>query len=205
MAAQKSPLSAQTLVAQQATIKLNKTISDLNTTISNLATGATAAAELTDTIAQKEAELSALEVQFSEAKRQRQVEFDLALKEDQLSQIANVLSGQNKVVVSTEEFNKLKSDYATLQSQFNESLSKEVQAAKQAAEASKAIALRQKELEIAATNAVDKAAINSLSEKNTLLTKQVTDLQAMIAADRDARVKESVARGNPVVTVQSGK
>lgn len=198
-------LNAQTLKAQQANSKLTKTIEELSKTVATLTSGATAQAELIEAIATKEAELSALEQTFAEAKRQRQVDFELDLRADQLSKIAEVLSNQGRVAISTTELNELRTQLNTLTGNFNDKLASEVAAVKQAAEASKAAAIRQKELELAATNAEIKAQVTSLNERNALLQKQIDDYKVQIQQDREARVKEAQARGNPVVTVAGGK
>ena len=198
-------LNAQTIKAQQANTKLSKTIEELNKTVSTLTAGAVAQSELIEAIATKEAELSALEVQFAEAKRQRQVDFELDLRADQLSKVAEVLTQQGKVAIGSTELTELRSQLATLSGNFNDKLATEVAAVKQAAQAGQAAAIRQKELELAATNAEIKAQVGSLTEKNVLLSKQIEDYKLQIAQDRDARIKEAQARGNPVVTVASGK
>ncbi len=166
-------LNAQTLKAQQANTKLSKTIEELNKTVVTLTAGAVAQSELIEAIATKEAELSALEVNFAEAKRQRQVDFELDLRADQLSKVAEVLNGQGKVAIGAIELAELRSQLNTLTGNFNDKLATEVAAVKQSAEASKAAAIRQKELELAATNAATNAQVTSLTEKNVLLAKQI--------------------------------
>jgi len=146
-----------------------------------------------------------LDTQFAEEKRSRTVAFDLDLKQDAFSKVSEVLAGQSKSAIDTTELTNLRTSLQTLTDKFDDALEEEVGKVKQQAEAQKSAALRQKDLELAAASAEVKAQINSLVEKNALLTKQVEDYKAQISADRDARIKEAQARGNPVVTVASGK
>ena len=206
MAAQ-SPdaLNAQTIKAQQANTKLSKTVDELSKLAAALTGGVTAQVELTNQIAQKQAELQQLETQFQEEQRRRTVEFDLALRESQLRKVTEVLTTQGKTAIDVAELNKLRSDYTALSSNFQAELDKQTSVIRQQAEASKAAAIKTMELTLAATGAEIKAQINSLTSSNQLLQAQVNDYKQQITQDREARIKEAQARGNPVVTVASGK
>lgn len=197
--------TTQTLLASQANAKLTKTIEDLRKVIDGLAGGATAQNELIEQIAQKETELNSLENQYKEESRRRQVEFDLDLKANELAKVTEVLAKQGRVSIPVAELQKLQDDYTKLSNNFKSELEAQVATVKQQVEASKAAALKQKDLELAAASAAEKAQISSLNDKVALLAKQVEDYKAQITSDREARVQEAQARGVAMVNVTSGK
>ncbi|WP_395000476.1 hypothetical protein [Acinetobacter sp.] len=200
-----SQLQSLKVAAEQAVVKITKANEDLNKTLSALGAGATAQQDLINQIAQKEADLGQLEVQFNEKQRAAEVKFDLDLKARQAQIVTEVLASQGKTVIDTEVLNKLRTDYQTLTTNYRVELEKEVNEVKRSAEAGKAAAIRTKELELQVASAEQKAQITSLNEKNTLLAQQVDDYKVQIAEDREARVQEAQARGNAVVNVSSGK
>lgn len=200
-----SQLQSLKVAAEQAVVKITKANEDLNKTLAALGAGASAQQELINQIAQREADLNQLNVQFNEKQRAAEVKFDLDLKARQAQIVTEVLASQGKTVIDTEALNKLRTDYQALTANYRTELDKEVTEVKRAAAASTAAQIRTKELELQASSASQAAQITSLTEKNTLLQQQVADYKAQIAEDREARVQEAQARGNAVVNVQSGK
>ena len=200
-----SQLQSLKVAAEQAVVKITKANEDLNKTLAALGAGASAQQELINQIAQREADLNQLNVQFNEKQRAAEVKFDLDLKARQAQIVTEVLASQGKTVIDTEALNKLRTDYQALTANYRTELDKEVTEVKRAAAASTAAQIRTKELELQASSAAQAAQITSLTEKNTLLQQQVADYKAQIAEDREARVQEAQARGNAVVNVQSGK
>ncbi len=198
-------LNSQTLAAKQANAKLVKTVEDLAKQTQALAAGVNAQSDLIEQIAQREIQLSSLEVQFNETKRQREVAFDLDLKASELEKVNTVLAGQGKVSIDKAALTNLQNSFNKLTAEFNAEVDKQVAIARGQAKAGAEAQIRQNQLELAAVSAEIKAEVNSLKKENALLASQVADYKSQITADREARVQESVARGNPVVTVQSGK
>ncbi len=144
-------------------------------------------------------------MKLAETKRAKEVELEIALKQNALAKVSEVLQAQGRVAVPADELLKLKTDYDKLRSEFDARVASEVGREKGIAENRLKTALTQKDLELTASSAEVKAQVNSLNEKNQLLSKQVADLQGQINAERAARVEEAKARGNAVVNVQSGK
>ena len=198
-------LTAQTVKAQQANTKLTTTVDELTKIASILTGGAAGLTDLTNQIAQRQADLQQLETTYLEAARSKQVEFELTLKANQLNTVNGVLTSQGKTSIDVSELNKLRTDYQQLSTNFQDELNKQIGVVRGQAEASKAAAIKQRELELQATGAEVKAQISSLTEKNALLAAQVADYKTQITADREAQIKMAQARGNPVVTVASGK
>lgn len=189
----------------QATTKLTKTVSDINAILNSLATAANDHTQILSTIAAKEAELSELDIKLNETKRQKEVELEIDLKQNALAKINEVLQSQGQTSIPIEELSKLKNDYAALVKDFDTRLNAEIGKANAIANSKTAAALREKDLEQAAKAAQTEARLSSLQEQLAAATRQIEDYKQQIVADRDARIKEAQARGNPVVTVASSK
>jgi len=189
----------------QATAKLTKTVSDINAILNSLATAANDHTQILSTIAAKEAELSELDIKLNETKRQKEVELEIDLKQNALAKINEVLQSQGQTSIPIEELSKLKNDYAALVKDFDTRLNAEIGKANAIANSKTAAALREKDLEQAAKAAQTEARLSSLQEQLAAATRQIEDYKQQIVADRDARIKEAQARGNPVVTVASSK
>lgn len=189
----------------QATTKLSKATTDLATIAKSLVDLSNNQVEVIAAIAEKEAELAELDVKLSETKRQKEVELTIALKENALAKVSEVLQAQGRVSVPADELVKLKTDYTNLVRDFDAKLNAETGKVNAMAEARTKAALTQKDLEVKALQAETQAKLNSQSDQLTALGRTVEDYKAQIAADRDARIQEAKARGNPVVSVTSGK
>lgn len=192
-------------VTTQSTTKLAKTVSDLNNVVASLAALAANQDKVLSAIAEKEAELTELDVKLNETKRQKEVELNLALKENALNKVNEVLQAQGRTSIPLEELTRLKADYAALSKEFDTKLNAEMGKVNGMATAKIATALKEKDLEQAAKSAQTEAKLTSLQDQLAAATNQINDYKAQIAADREARIKEAQARGNPVVTVASGK
>lgn len=192
-------------VTNQSTTKLAKTVSDLTTVVANLTSLASNQEAVLSAIAEKEAELTELDVKLNETKRQKEVALEIALRENALAKVNEVLQAQGRTSIPLEELTKLKTDYTTLSKDFETKLNAEVGKVNGMATAKIATALKEKDLEQAAKSAQTEAKLTSLQDQLAAATNQINDYKAQIAADREARIKEAQARGNPVVTVASGK
>lgn len=156
-------------------------------------------------VAQLEVELEELQVKHAEVKRQAEVQLQIDLKEAELQTVTAVLVDQGKTAINSDELLKLRTELQTLQAELKNQIAAEVGKAQGIARSQLEAALREKDLKTAAESAEQKAQINSLTEKNTLLAKQVVALEGIISAERQARVEEAKARGTAMVTVNSGK
>ncbi|HXB11838.1 MAG TPA: hypothetical protein VNZ45_07625 [Bacteroidia bacterium] len=192
-------------VSNQNTVKLLKVVDDVTKVVAALKHSTDEHDDLVNKIAVKEQELGALEVRFQEEERRRQVELELSFKERELTKAAEVIAKQGKIAVPQTEFTTLQTEFNTLKSDFSKKLEDEVNKVKAQEAARTGAAIKQKELELQVKEAGNNASINALTEKLTLLSTQVTDYKQQLHEERDARVKESQARGTPMVTVNSGK
>lgn len=189
----------------QATTKLNKTVSDLSKIMEGLAELSKGQDKVLSAIAEKEAKLTELEVKLRETRRQKEVELEIALRENALAKVDEVLLVQGRVSIPAEELSKLRTDYSNLAKDFDTKMNAEVGKANAIASSKTVTALKEKDLEQAAKAAQTEARLTSLQDQLSASTRQIEDYKAQIAADREARIKEAQARGNPVVTVASSK
>ena len=113
-------------VTGQATGKLTKVTSDLNNIVTSLVALADGQAQILATIAEKEAELAELDTKLSETRRQKEVELQIALKENSLAKVNEVLLAQGRTSIPTEELTKLRNDYSDLVKDFDTKLGAEV-------------------------------------------------------------------------------
>jgi hypothetical protein len=192
-------------LANQSTTKLIKATDELTKVVEAMKHSVNIHDDLTQEIAEREAALAGLETKFQEESRRRQVEMELDFKERAANKVNEILISQGKVAVVQADYSALLDAHNSLKSEFSDRLAAEASSIR-AQETAKANAIvNQARLELQVKEADNKAAITSLQEKNALLATQVEDYKAQLVAERDARIQEARARGNPVVTVQGSK
>jgi len=194
-----------TVLINQTALKLTKAAQDLAKVVESIGTLSSTQEEVMNQIAVRETELKSLEQKFAEENRRRQVEFTISLKDNQLATVTQVLKDQNKIPVDQAVFTKLQTDFTKLQTEFENAVKAEVAKATAIVASKYENASNQKDLELKAKEAETRAQITSMTDKCNLLLTQVNDYKTQIMEEREARIKEAQARGNPVVTVQSGK
>ena len=200
-----STLDTSNVLISQNTTKLTKAAQDLAKVVESITSSAAVQESVLQEIAVKETELKALDVLFAEEERRRDVEFNINLKANQLKTVTDVLQGQGKIAVDQPVFTQLQADFVKLKAEFDTAVKNEVAKSNAIVKSQYDSAIKQKELELQVSEADTKSKISSLQDRNALLTAQVEDYKLQITQEREARVKEAQARGNPVVTVASGK
>lgn len=192
-------------ISNQANEKLLKTIVELSKVTDLLKSSGTEHEDNTYKIAEGLRQLAEIDVQIAEKKRAATVDLDLALKEDAINKATSILTKQGFVAVKQDAFEQLEADHLELKDKFDEKVADVTAKAKEAANASTAIQIRQKEMELQVKEANNAAAIVSLQKENQILTTQAATYLAQLTEERKARIEEAKARGNPSVVVNSGK
>jgi len=160
---------------------------------------------LTYKIADAKLELDKIELDIKEKRRVAELDLDLELKANSLKKANEILTAQGFSSVKSDEYSKLVSDHTDLKLTFNEKVTAETAKAEKAAQASAAIQIRQKEMELQVKEAANVAAITSLTKENQILQTQAATYLQQLNDERKARIEEAKARGNPSVVVNSGK
>ncbi len=158
------------------------------------------------TIASKEDNIKQLDVDYTEKKRQAEVDLSLTIKANQANAVDAILLSQNKVAIDKNEYNKIQTSLTTLQSDFDKKISEETSKAygKINSEFKQKEALL--ESEFARKEADNKARIGSLETLNESLREQVNMLRMMLDNEREASIKRAQAQGSVNLTVPtSGK
>src|SRR5688572_12791798 len=102
--------TAQTeVVIGTAAANIKKSLSDLSMAVKAVEDLGEKAENYQGIIAEREERIKALDTQFAETKRQKQVELDLKVKEDERSVVSNVLSKQGLLAVDSKEFTDMRS------------------------------------------------------------------------------------------------
>ena len=192
-------------LANQNTTKLLKAAEELTKVIDSLKTTTELHGNLTYTIEEKEEALSELETKFQEEARRRQVDLELAFKENEIGKVNQILQSQGKIAVNQVEYNELVNTFTSLKTEFAKKLEEEAGKIRGQEAGKTAAAIKTAQLELQVKESGNAAAIQSLTDKNVLLSTQVEDYKAQLSAERNARIEEAKARGNPSVVVQSGK
>lgn len=200
-----SPTTETNKIANANTTKLIKAADDITKVIEALKHTTEIHGDLSQAIAEKELALSQLEVRFQEEQRRRQVEMDLDFREREATKVTEVLARQGKIAVESVAYQTLLSAHNALKADFAKQLEEEVGKIKQTEAAKTAAAIKHAQLELQVKEAANTASITSLTERNALLAQQVTDYKSQLDAEREARIAEAKARGNPMVTVNSTK
>ncbi len=156
-------------------------------------------------VAQAEAKLKELDVQFAEDLRSKKVETDIALREDQLAKVNQILASQGKQSVDKAEYTELLTQLQDIKNNFEARVETQVEQIKASAAKEIVSALRNKDLEHQVKEASNVAAIKNLEDKLAFVSGQVKEYQGQLNAEREARVKSDQARGQAVVNVGSSK
>ena len=192
-------------VSNQANDKLVKIAADVTKVVELLNTSVSEHQDLTYKIADAKLELDKIELDIKEKRRVAELDLDLELKANSLKKANEILTAQGFSSVKSDEYSKLVSDHTDLKLTFNEKVTAETAKAEKAAQASAAIQIRQKEMELQVKEAANVAAITSLTKENQILQTQAATYLQQLNDERKARIEEAKARGNPSVVVNSGK
>lgn len=199
--AKKQSVSTE-IVLGQAANNFKKALGELRTAVSGCEGLEEKLENLQIEIAAKEDKIKELETQYSEKKRQAEVDLKLSIQASEESTVARVLADQGMIGISKEEVTKLSSELQTLKTNFDDQLKKETQKAYSQANGDYKSRESLLEAEYRAKEAGNVARISALEEKVVFLEKQNADLLAQLSAERQAGIERSKA--TPTVNVTSG-
>ena len=117
------------MIIGSAVNDLKKVIAAAEGATKNVAKLAEEAEKQQGIIAQREDQIKELDVQFAEAKRQKEVKMELELKENERKAVDTILAKQDLVAVDKASYAKFQSDISTIKSEAETEAQKSVHAA----------------------------------------------------------------------------
>jgi len=198
----KKTSTAVEAVVGSASKKLSTVVEEMNK-ISQVLTGLSGKSEdLSDEIAQKEARIKALDVEYTEKLRAHDVEFGLKVKESALKTAEEILALQNLVSVPKQELENLQKGFTDLQTSFDDRVKSEIGKATGIAKSQFEAEKRLLEAQFATKEAENKASIINLNAQVATLTTQATEWKKQLESEREASVKR--AQAGSVGTINVG-
>jgi len=180
----------------KATKALIAAAKSLSTVVENLSSQVQETSVLTEEIQMKQATMDSLDESLEVALRKNKVETDLRISENEQVVLKELLKKHRKADVSSEEYESLVSEVASLRNDMDTRIGQAITAEAQKHVAKSAAA----ESELIANHRVDTAALKAdmeaLKFRNEYLVNQLDDYKTMLDEERKARVSvaESSAR-----------
>ena len=181
------------VVLGQAAAQIAKAVNELKAATATVSTLSDQSEQLTMLVANKEEAISALEVEYTEKRRQADVELDLSFRANQERVVNQWLTSNGYTSIATSELTTLRSDLDSARTNTETIVKKEVAtvAATLKTQYENEIKLIHSENKaIAAENA---AKIGTLATQNVFLEEQVTRLYAQLDAERSAGIERAKA------------
>jgi len=188
----KGTLTTETVLGTAAQ-QMTKAASEINSAISSLNELTSKAEELTLLVANKESQISELDVQYGEKARQAEVSFEINMKENAEKVINNFLATNGKVSISTDELNSLKKELADTKANTESETKKQVAQVANSLKSQYENDIRFLQSENKAVAAENASKIGVLAEKNKFLEEQVTKLYQQLDAERSASIERAKA------------
>lgn len=190
------------IVLGQAAQQIAKGVSELKSASETIAQLVQASEDLSLQVANKEEAIAALDVQFAEKARQKEVELELNFKANSERVVTEFLTANGKTAIS-------KTDLAAIQKDLTDTKANAEAETKKAVAAATASLKSQYDndikLLISENNAksVENASkIGTLTEKNQFLEAQVAKLYNQLDAERAASIERAKAASVGQITVQ---
>jgi hypothetical protein len=168
VAAPKKGTAKTEVVIGASVIALTKTVNALKETFMKVDGLVKQAEDLSLEIADKEANISQLDVDFKEKRRELEVSLDIEMKAKKDSIVEAHLTKEGKVAVASAEFDAIRQAHATLTAEFNTNVAKEV---------AKAVAIAKSNFEQEAR--ISEANFKAKEAENTF---KITSLDAQLKA-----------------------
>lgn len=160
---------------------------------------------LTLLIADKEAKLEELVVQFDEKKRSLLVDLDLSMKENTKALVEGHLQALGFIAVEQSAYSNLHTELQLLKDQKDREVAKEVAIATNAMKAKHDADLRVLHAEFGQKEATNTATIQSLSQQLALVKQQNDELFKQLNAERQAGTDRAKANAVGAINVSSQK
>jgi hypothetical protein len=189
------------IVLGQAAQQISKAVNELNAATETVNKLATQAEELTLQVANKEAQISELDVQYAEKARQSEVDFNLSMKANQDRVVNDVLRSNGMESISSAELKALRQELADTKAGAEAETKKQVAIVSSTLKAQFDNDLRFIQSENKAIAAENASKIGVLAEKNKFLEEQVTKLYTQLDSERQAGIERAKAGSIGNITV----
>lgn len=154
----------------------------------------------------KESELAQVEENLETSKRKAVAQLSLAILENKALELKSLLEEQSLIAIAPSELEDLKSQLEAATANTAEKVSTAVTIAVNSATSKAELTAQQVAAEVSVENAQKDASITALTQQLEMSKAQVKELQATIAAEREARVSiaaSEASRPAPVVQART--
>lgn len=217
MAAKKS--SSQATVAgsvntQKTEIVLGKAAMSMAQSLSKMEEGITILtnfqsqiAELDLQIATKEDSIKSLDQEYKNKKEQAEIDLKLAIQNDELTTVQNVLKKNGLVTISNDQLQKLEEELSDLKANYQADLKKEVSKREAIVTAKVNSDNKLRDAEFATKEAQNQAKITMLDEKVKFLTEANTNLKDQLdkALENSVKIAEAASKSGSNITLGNSK
>lgn len=191
------------LVLGQAAQNITKAVSELNTATESVNKLGALGEELTLLVANKEAEIEALDVQFAEKSRQAQVDLELSMKANTERVVTEYLRSTNKVVIGATELDTIKKELESTKNGAESETKRQVAIVSSSLKSQyeNEMKLIQEQNKTAAAENASK--IGVLVEKNAFLEANIAKMYQQMDAERAASIERAKAGSVGSINVSS--
>lgn len=207
MTTQPTPEVKKTLtVVDRSTKALNSAADTVQKAIADLATIVSTSASLTQEIEFKQSELNGLADAYATKEREQAAELRLRIKENEDKVLDELLKARKVISIAPSVLTDLQAELAQVKSSNEAAIAEAVKAAEARVAAAFQAQINAKEAAHQVETATLKANTTAQTERNAFLSAQITQLQAEIQKERDARVAIAQAEAaKQGVVVNAGK
>ena len=181
------------VVLGQAAAQIAKAVNELKAATATVSTLSDQSEQLTMLVANKEEAISALEVEYTEKRRQADVELDLSFRANQERVVNKWLTSNGYTSIATSELTTLRSDLDTARTNTEATVKKEVASVVSTLKTQYDNEIKLIHAENKAIAAENAAKIGTLATQNKFLEEQVTKLYLQLDAERAAGIERAKA------------
>ena len=181
------------IVLGQAAQQIAKGVSELKSASETIAQLVQASEDLSLQVANKEEAIAALDVQFAEKARQKEVELELNFKANSERVVNEFLTANGKTSISKTDLAAIQKELADTKANADAETKKAVAAATATLKAQYESDIKLMQSENKAVAAENASKIGTLTEKNQFLEAQVTKLYQQLDAERAASIERAKA------------
>ena len=189
----KKGTQATEVIIGSAALNIRKSLTALSDAVKTVESLGDKAEEMQGLIAQREDRIKELDVMFAETKRQKTVELDLKVKEDEQKVVNDVLAKNNLVAIPQAELDNIKANLTKATSEMNSEIQKAVGAATSSLKKDHESAVALTAAENKAKEAANTAMLATTESKLKFLEEQVEMWKSALDAERQAGVERAKA------------
>jgi len=181
------------IVLGQAAQQIAKGVSELKSASETIAQLVQASEDLSLQVANKEAQIAELDVQYGEKARQKEVELELNFKANSERVVNEFLTANGKTSITKTDLANLQKELETTKANAEAETKKAVAAATATLKSQYESDIKLMQSENKAVAAENASKIGTLTEKNQFLEAQVTKLYQQLDAERAASIERAKA------------